>query len=120
MTDFRSIYNDVVAAANTSEVSAQEIGTAIVKIAQCFSEVVGERRLRKNVLAKKAVEILNSVGVDGKPMPVSKAEYLIEATPESQSYKQMDDELTIVERYMDALKAMQYGAAREFGAMGRA
>jgi hypothetical protein len=108
-------YNKFIKDYQTAQVSGEEIGEVIARMAQYFSEY--------NLKLVKAERCLYLVGRDianrvdeatGKAIAVSKAELLISATDEHLGAEEAKAHVQNIEQFINALKALQKGVLNEY------
>lgn len=100
-------------------ISPQEIGAIIAKMAGHFARY----NSIANVLAKpynrlKAQKVDETDPKTGKLIAVSKAEMIIDASPENEAYQDALTARKNIDCYIDALKQLQYGVQREYNHAG--
>jgi hypothetical protein len=111
-------YTSFIKNYSLGEVSSEEVGNLVVRMAQYFAEhnlrlVLAERALA--LVAKENVE-----GVDestGKQVSVAKADILTSASDEAYERSQAKAHLVNCEQFINALKSLQRGLQNEYSHM---
>lgn len=102
-----------------TEVSGEEIGELIMRLANHFS--------RYNIKMGGALKAFSIVKADfqnqvdtttGKAMSSAKSETLADATPEAATYEMSRIHVTNIEQMINAMKALQRGALNEYSHAG--
>jgi uncharacterized protein YbcV (DUF1398 family) len=96
------------------EVSGEEVGLMVAKMAQFFS--------RYNLMLVRATKNYNSVAKDiynmiednGKPITSSKAEIVAAATQEADEVRELKAHVGNTEQMINALKSLQKGILNEY------
>jgi hypothetical protein len=112
-------YTNFIKNYNAGQVSAEQVGELVVRMAQYFAEnnlklVMAERHL--SLEAKKIVESADES--TGKPISVAKADILINATDQSYDRDQAKAHVNNIEQMINALKCLQKGIQNEYSHMG--
>jgi hypothetical protein len=115
MQQYQQEYNEFVANYKLRQVSAEEVGEIISRMAQYYGEKNNLLCSCSEGLSKKAAMIVQSEDENtGKPISVAKADILINATDESIAYNRGKTDLQNIEQYINALKSLQKGLLNEF------
>jgi len=115
MQQYQQEYNEFVANYKLRQISAEEVGEVIARMAQYYGEKNNILCSCSEGLSKKSAMIVQSEDEStGKPISVAKAEILIKATDESTLYEQVKTDLQNIEQYINALKALQKGVLNEY------
>lgn len=96
------------------EVSAEEIGALIMRMSGYYQRynLMLVRSLK--VYNKKKMELMSQVDATGKPMAVSKADILADATPEAHAYFESKIHVENINQHINSLKALQKGTLQEY------
>lgn len=97
------------------EVSGEEVGELIARMAQHFARhnLISIRSLK--VYAKLKSELhAQPDGATGKPMTAAKADTISAATPEACAYEEARVHVQNIEQIINALKALQRGILFEY------
>lgn len=117
--DYMIDYDAFSANFRLTEVSGEEIGKMIMKLAGYFA--------RYNVRMGDALRAFSRVKADyqnqvdpatGKTMSSAKAETLADATDEAAKYEMARIHVSNIEQYINALKALQKGVLNEYSHAG--
>lgn len=96
------------------EVSGEEVGEVIARLAQYFSkynmEMVANDR-RQSAIAK---DIESRADENGKPISSSKAQVFLAATQEAHDYRVSRMHIQNIEQFINSLKALQKGVLNEY------
>ena len=111
-------YTNFIKNYGAGQVSGEQVGELVVRMAQYFAEnnlklVMADRKLA--LTSKKVIETADES--TGKPMTVSKAEILINATDEAYERSQAKAHLGNIEQMINALKCLQKGLTNEYSHM---
>lgn len=113
--DYMEEYNNFEKNFRLTEVSGEEIGVLIMRMAGYFA--------RYNVRMGDALRAFSRVKSDfqsqvdiatGKTMSSAKAELLADATPEASVYEMARIHIQNLEQYINGLKALQKGTLQEY------
>lgn len=112
-------YNDFINKYEISQVSAEEVGLLICRLANYFAQKNAEAARCNKLSTSKSKEIINMLDeATGKPITIGKAELLIDATEESIAYEEAKRNIQNIEQMINALKSLQKGVLNEFGYAG--
>lgn len=100
------------------EISSQEVGETIVKMAQFFGEAVKNLTSAEYSYTKKVVEFEQKTDENGKALSSTKAESFAKATPEYLAYSMAKGHVSIIEQQINGLKALQKGLSNEYSHQG--
>jgi uncharacterized protein YeeX (DUF496 family) len=107
-------YDKFIDTYKRSEVSGEEVGEVIARLAQYFAkfnmELVANDR-RRSMIAK---DIESRADDNGKPISSTKAQVFLEATPEAQDYRVSKMHIQNIEQFINALKSLQKGVLNEY------
>lgn len=111
-------YNKFLETYQHGEVSGEEIGEKVSRMAQYYAQnnlemVAKERKLR--VVAR---DIETQKDENGKTISSAKATVLVDATEEAHAYREARAHLQNTEQFINALKALQKGVLNEYAHMG--
>lgn len=107
-------YKKFIDGYSRSEVSGEEVGEVIARLAQYFSVynmrmVADDRRLS---LVARDIESRADEG--GKPISSTKAKVFVDATDEAHAYRTSRAHLQNVEQMINSLKSLQKGVINEY------
>jgi len=108
-------YETFMKAFSSQEISGEEVGEMIARMAQHFARhnLITVRSLK--VYAKLKSELHGQPdAATGKPMTSSKADILASATPEAYAYEEARVHVQNVAEMINALKALQRGIIYEY------
>lgn len=100
---------------NIKEVSGEEVGEMIARMAQHFT--------RHNLITVRSLKVYTKLkselhaqpdGATGKSMTAAKADTIAAATPEAYSYEEARVHVQNIEQIINALKALQRGLLFEY------
>lgn len=107
-------YNDFLDLSTTKEVSGQEVGLVIAKLASYFANYNAKMVQADRLRAAVARDIENRKDDAGKPISSSKAASLADATDEAHFYREARSHVQNIEQLINALKAYQKGILNEY------
>jgi len=112
-------YTKFVEDFSVGQVTGEEVGEVVVRMAQYFAEqnlkrVLAERAY--SLVIKKAEETVDESS--GKQISSSKAKSISEASDEAYEAAQAKAHMINCEQFINALKALQKGVLNEFSHMG--
>jgi hypothetical protein len=113
--DYMKEYEEFIANFRKTEVSGEEVGELIMKMAGHFARY--NVRYGDALRAFSAVKSSFQSQIDvssGKTMSSAKAELLADATPEANTYEMARIHINNIEQYINALKALQRGTLNEY------
>jgi hypothetical protein len=114
-------YTDFIKNYAAGQVTGEEVGEIVVRMAQYFAEHNLKLVLAQRALALVAKEAEAKVDEStGKQISSAKAQSIIEATDEAFEASQAKAHVQNVEQFINALKALQRGVLNEFSHMGNA
>lgn len=111
-------YNAFLANYHRGEISAEEVGEIIVKMASHFSQYNMNMVLADRKLAKIARDIECRTDENGKAISSAKAKIFTDATEEAGEYSMLKAHKENIEQFINALKALQRGLMNEFAYAG--
>ena len=114
MEQYQTEYNKFIEDYKLAEVSGEETGILIARLAQYFAkynmEMVANDK-KRSIVAK---DIESRADENGKAISSTKAAVLVEATPEAHEYKVSRAHLQNIEQMINSLKALQKGILNEY------
>lgn len=111
-------YNTFLSTYHRGEVSGEEVGEIIVKMASYFAQYNMTMVLADRALAKVARDIESRTDENGKAISSAKAKVFIDATDESGTYITARAHLQNIEQFINSLKALQKGVLNEYAHQG--
>jgi len=111
-------YKTFISNYKRGQVSGEEIGEVITRMAQYFAEknmILGVKDDALHQVAAKTVQQFDDN--TGKPISVAKADLLIKATEEFKAVKGAKVHLENIEQFINALKYLQKGVLNEYAHM---
>lgn len=112
-------YTSFIRDYTSGQVSSEQVGELIVRMAQYYAEHNLKLVLAERALAKVAKEAVESVEEGtGKQISVAKAQIIIDATDEAYERGQCKAHLQNCEQFINALKSLQRGLMNEYSHMG--
>lgn len=104
---------------SVGQVTGEEVGEIVVRMAQYYAENNLKRVLAERAYALKAKEIEETVDeASGKQISSAKAKVIAEASDEAFAAEQAICHLENTEQFINALKCLQKGVLNEFSHMG--
>jgi len=97
-----------------SEISGEEVGEVIARMAQYYSKYNLEMVAKDRAMSMIAKDIESRADENGKAISSSKAQVFLSATPEANDYKISRAHLQNVEQIINALKSLQRGVLNEY------
>lgn len=97
-----------------SEVSGEEVGEVIARMAQYYSKYNMEMVANDRRRALVAKDIEGRTDDNGKAISSTKAQVFVDATSEAHDYRISRAHLQNVECYINSLKALQKGVLNEY------
>lgn len=107
-------YDKFIDGYRRSEVSGEEVGEVIARMAQYFSKYNMEMVANDRQRALVARDVEGRVDDNGKAISSAKATVFVDATPEAHNYRVSRAHLQNVESYINSLKALQKGVLNEY------
>lgn len=108
-------YNKFVASYATAQVSGEQVGEIIARMAQYFSSYNNQLVLAEKRLYVTASDIASRVDeTTGKAITSSKADIFISATEEHFEAEKLKAHVENIEQFINALKALQKGVLNEY------
>lgn len=117
--DYMKEYEEFISNFRKTEVSGEEVGEVIVKMAGYFARY--NVRMGDALRAFSAVKSSFQSQLDtssGKTMSSAKAELLADATTEAATYEMARIHVNNIEQYINSLKALQRGVMNEYSHAG--
>ncbi len=111
-------YNAFLTNYHRGEVSAEEVGEIIVKMAGHFSQYNMNMVLADRKLAKTARDIECRTDENGKAISSAKAKIFTDATDEAGEYSTLKAHKENIEQFINALKSLQKGVLNEYSHLG--
>lgn len=111
-------YNTFLSSYHRGQVSAEEVGEVIVKMAGHFAQYNTNMALADRKLAKTARDIECRTDENGKAISSAKAKIFTDATDEAGEYSMLKAHKENIEQFINALKALQRGLMNEFAYAG--
>lgn len=111
-------YNAFLSTYHRGQVSAEEVGEVIVKMASHFAKYNLNMAVTDRSLAKTARDIESRTDENGKAISSAKAKVFIDATIEAGEYNMLRAHVQNIEQFINALKALQRGLINEFAYAG--
>lgn len=116
--NYREIYNNFIDKLSENPKSGAEVGEAICRMVQCFSDLNETLALKERSLNLKAETICGMNDENGKPLAINRADIITKATSEYDEYNVARKNLQNCEQYINALKCLQKGSLNEYSHMG--
>lgn len=108
-------YNSFVSQYASGQVSAEQVGEVIARMAQYFSEYNLKLVLAEKNLYVVASDIASRVDeATGKAITSSKADTFVNATNEHHVAEELKAHVQNIEQFINALKALQKGVLNEY------
>lgn len=112
-------YTKFVKDFSVGQVTGEEVGEIVVRMAQYFAENNLKLVLAERAFALKAKEAEETIDEStGKQISSTKAKTIAEATDEAYEAAQAKAHVQNCEQFINALKALQKGVLNEFSHMG--
>lgn len=111
-------YNNFLVNYHRGQVSGEEVGEVIVKMASYFAQYNMMMVLADRELAKVARDIESRTDENGKAISSAKAKIFTDATEESGEYNMARAHVQNIEQFLNGLKALQKGVMNEFAYAG--
>lgn len=111
-------YKEFISTYKRGQVSGEEIGEVISRMAQYFAEknmILGVKDEALHIVAAETVQKFDDN--TGKPISVAKADILIKATDEFMAVKRTKVHLENIDQFINALKYLQKGVLNEYAHM---
>lgn len=102
----------------SGEVSGEEVGEKIARLAQYFAMFNLEYAMAEHERAKVAAALESKVDENGKQISSSKAQVLAEATTEAAAARKAKVHIQNLEQMLNALKSLQKGLLQEYSHVG--
>jgi hypothetical protein len=116
---YRSLYIGFMNEYQRGQVSGEEVGEAIMKLANHFAEYNLEVAYQERRFRKIASMVENQVDEKtNKPITSAKAKVLTDASDEALDLLVAETHLKNIEQYINSLKALQKGILNEYSHMG--
>ncbi len=112
-------YDNFIQSFKLGQVSGEQVGEQIMKMVQYFCDqnmAVATREEALNAVAAKTVDMVDEAS--GKQISVSKAQILIDASPEYTASALAKCHLTNLEQIINSLKCLQRGIMSEYNFSG--
>lgn len=110
-------FNEFMASYHTREVTGEEIGELIARMAQFFASYNLEMVEKERKISLVSRDIESRVDENGKPISSTKAKIFSEATDEMYNFNLVKAHVQNIETYINSLKALQKGALQEYQSM---
>lgn len=110
-------YVAFLAEMNTREVSPDEVGKLISRMAAYYANKNAELCVARRRLSIVAQDINNQTTSEGKPITSAKAEIFVSASDEHNLYEEAKVHVTNLDVYVSALRSLQRGLMKEFSVM---
>lgn len=112
-------YNEFISKYKERQVSAEEVGQVIARMAQYFGQYNFKLVSAEKRLYVTASDIMNRTDeLTSKPITGVKAEALINATEEHFGAEQAKAHVQNIEQFINALKSLQKGILQEYAHSG--
>ena len=123
MNDIKHVYldeyNTFLSTYHRGQVSGEEVGEVIVKMASYFAQYNMSMVLAERKLALVARDIESRVDeASGKAITSAKAKTFIDATDEAHAYNMERAHTQNIEQFLNGLKALQKGVMNEYAHSG--
>jgi len=115
---YQTEYKEFVEKYKISEISGEEVGVLISRLAQFYAMYNMEKVSNDRKMSAIAKDIESRADDGGKPISSSKAVVFLSATDEAHNYRVSRAHLENIEQQINALKALQKGILNEFSHMG--
>ena len=102
----------------SAEVSGEEVGEVIARLAQYFAKFNMEMIVNDRRRALVAKDIESRADPTGKALSSSKAQVITDATDEANDYRVSRMHLQNIEVFINSLKSLQKGVLNEYSHMG--
>lgn len=108
-------YTKFVTTYHSGQVSGEEVGEVIARMAQYFSEYNNKLVIAERALFLSARDIASRIDEStGKNITSSKAETFVSATDEHFEAEKLKAHVQNIEQFINALKALQKGVLGEY------
>lgn len=107
-------YKNFIDSYKRGEVSGEEVGEVIIKMAQHYSRYNMEMVAKDRRVHVRAAEFESKTDENGKTISSTKAKVLLEATDEYYDYSIARAHLMNIEQFINALKSLQKGVLNEY------
>jgi vacuolar-type H+-ATPase subunit C/Vma6 len=111
-------FDNFLAEYKRSQVSGEEVGELIVRMAQHFAYHNMKLVVANRHLALVSKDIENRVDENGKSISSSKAKVFADSTQEAYDYEVAKAHVQNIEQIINSLKSLQKGILNEFSHMG--
>lgn len=115
---YNAEYQKFVNNYHRGEVSGEEVGEVIARMAQYFGQYNMEMVTKERGMNLRAAEFEMKTDENGKTISSTKAKVLLEATTECYAFNIVRMHLQNIEQYINALKSLQKGVLNEMQHMG--
>ena len=110
-------YFEFMAKYKTTEVSAEDVGEQLARLAQYYAQFNLRLTAANRKLVLIAQDIESRVDENGKPISSTKAKVFVEATPEAEVVAILKTHLENVDMFISSLRSLQKGLLQEFNHM---
>lgn len=112
-------YNEFISSYKTKEISGEEIGEKITRMAQYYAIhnirlLDANKKLSLVAMEKEAIVDESTL----KQISSAKAKILTDATTEAHEYAEQKTHVQNIEQFINALKSLQKGVLNEYSHMG--
>jgi len=111
-------YSKFIESYKRSEVSGEEVGEVIARLAQYFAMYNMQMVADDRRLSLVARDIEGRADEQGKPISSTKAKVYVDATDEANAYRISRAHLQNVEQMLNSLKSLQKGVLQEYSHLG--
>lgn len=112
--DYLVEYNEFISSYQKGEISGEDVGELIARMAQYYARYNMEVVSKERKLSIVANDIERRVDENGKPISSTKAKIYTEATDEMYEYNTSKCHRENVEQFINSLKALQKGILNEY------
>lgn len=117
-TEYIVEYNKFISNYRRSEVSGEEVGEIIARLAQYFAKYNMEMVACDRRMSLIARDIESRADENGKPISSTKSKVFLDATEEANDYRIARAHVQNIEQMINSLKALQKGVLNEYSHMG--
>ena len=116
--DYLIEYNKFIDSYKRTEVSGEEVGEIISRLAQYYANYNMQVVTNERKMSTIAKDIESRADDNGKPISSTKASVYLSATDEAHDYRVSKAHLQNIECFLNSLKALQKGILQEWQHMG--
>ena len=120
MEDYQNEFKEFIEKLNkdVGAVDPSEVGVMISRMVQYFCDYNSMKTVSSNRLRQASTPIILGNDDNGKPISMAKAQFIIDALPESEDHSIKKMHLENLEQIVNGLKSTLKGLSNEYNHMG--